>query len=200
MRDEGGSGSGRRPLPRVSPVRKVMLVASLLVAALGLGMWAYAAATQPAPSGAAAGAPGEHREEPPPLAIAPQGLAPMGPRGEEPAAPATPGEPSVEGLAAWSPAVFRLGFGFFAGFCMAYALRAFMKVTLTVIGVGLLGLFGLQYAGLIDVNWGAMEGVYNAATAWLSEQTESFTRFVSGYLPTAASGAAGFLAGFTTRR
>lgn len=174
-----------------------MLVVSLLVAAAGLGMWAYAAAVQPAPGEQTVGA---LSEEPPARAIAPQGLAPMGPREEAPVTPAMAEESPPEGLAAWSPAVFRLGFGFFAGFCMAYALRAFMKITLTAIGLGLLGLFGLQYAGLVDVNWGAMEGAYDATAAWLSAQTESFATFVSGYLPTAASGTAGFIAGFTTRR
>jgi uncharacterized membrane protein (Fun14 family) len=181
----------RRQLPRVAPWKKALVAASVLISLTGLGLWAYASAT------------GTETAPPPPQrAIAPDGLAPSGLAPTEPRPVSGPGEaqPEPSQLEVWSPAIFRLGFGFFAGFCMAYALRAFMKITIIVIGVALLGLFGLQYAGLINVDWGAMESVYNTAAAWIRDQMGSFSEFVSGYLPSAASGVAGFAAGFTTRR
>lgn len=96
----------------------------------------------------------------------------------------------------YSPAVFRLGFSFFAGFAMAYALRQFVKVTLLIAGVILLGLFGLQYAGLVQIDWGAIEGKYDSIAAFFREQTASFTKFVSGYLPSATAAAGGAVIGF----
>ena len=39
----------------------------------------------------------------------------------------------------WSPPIFRFGFSFFAGFCIAYALRTVIKVGLFVAGAVLSG-------------------------------------------------------------
>ena len=99
----------------------------------------------------------------------------------------------------WSPTVFRLGFSFFVGFAMAYALRAFLRVTITSIGMALVLLFGLQYAQIIDVRWALLEGHYDSVMSWLSGQVAGFKAFVQGYLPSAASGGAGFLAGLRRR-
>jgi len=96
----------------------------------------------------------------------------------------------------WSPVVFRLGFSFFAGFCIAYALRAFLEMALLVIGLVMLGLFGLEYAGIVTVEWSLVEGHYASVRDWLAGQTESFTAFVKGSLPSAASAGAGLVAGF----
>jgi uncharacterized membrane protein (Fun14 family) len=191
--EQSGSGEARRKLPQVSPWRKLLLAVSAVVALGGLGLWAYAATTAPEPASSpstTSTAPGE---------FTPSGLAPLDPRPSDGTGDAG-AQPEPSQLEVWSPAIFRLGFSCFAGFCMAYALRAFMKITIVVTGIALLGLFGLQYAGLINVDWGAMEGVYNTVTAWVRQQTGSFAEFVSGYLPSAASGAAGFAAGFTTRK
>jgi len=105
-----------------------------------------------------------------------------------------------DALDEWSPTIFRLGFSFFVGFAIAYALRSFMKISLITIGVVLLGLFGLQYAGIVDVNWQAMEAHYDTAAEWLGNQTQSFTAFVQGYLPSAGMAGFGFVTGFRRRR
>lgn len=99
-------------------------------------------------------------------------------------------------LDTWSPAVFRLGFSFFAAFAMAYALRQFVKVTVVVVGAALIGLFALQYFKLITVDWSLVEGKFDSLAAFLKDQTQSFTKFVSGYLPSATSAAAGAFIGF----
>jgi len=90
----------------------------------------------------------------------------------------------------WSPAIFRLGFSFFVGFVVAYALRWFLKTALLAAGFMALLLFGLQYGGLIEVKWGAIEDKYEEGSGWVSRQTESFQALVTGALPSA--GAAGF--------
>jgi uncharacterized membrane protein (Fun14 family) len=92
--------------------------------------------------------------------------------------------------------IFRLGFSFFVGFAIAYALRTFLKVSIVTIGILLLGLFGLQYAGVITVDWAAMEQHYDTVVAWLRTETETFRTFVTGYLPSSAMGVLGMVVGF----
>ena len=94
---------------------------------------------------------------------------------------------------------FRLGFSFFAGFCIAYALRAFLKLTLLAIGLVLLLLLGLQYAGVIEVDFSAMGEHYDTAVGWLRTQVTSFHQFVTGYLPSSATAGLGLFAGFRRR-
>lgn len=115
------------------------------------------------------------------------------------------GEPSGEAVVGadpddpWSPAIFRMGFSFFVGFAMAFALRTFAKVTLFSAGVFFLLLFGLQYAGLVEVKWTAMADRYDTIQAWLKAQLGGFQAFVTGYLPSAAAGLAGLGLGFIRR-
>ena len=106
------------------------------------------------------------------------------------------GEPTADGMPAWSPAVFRLGFSFFVAFAMAYAMRVFFKMAMVFVGFTFLLLFGLQYAELIEVKWGVMETRYDSISVWLQAQTQSFVAFVTGYLPSAAAASAGLIAGF----
>jgi len=90
-----------------------------------------------------------------------------------------------------SPALFKLGFGFFIGFSMAYAVRMFMKISLVAAGFFAMLLFGLQYAGIIEVNWNVMADRYDSVAAWIGAQTQSFGAFVSGALPGAGAALAG---------
>jgi uncharacterized membrane protein (Fun14 family) len=109
------------------------------------------------------------------------------------------GAQDAQGAPDFSPAIFRLGFSFFVAFTLAYALRAFFNIALIFIGMAFLLLFGLQYAGLIEVKWGVMEREYDGMSAWLQNQTKTFATFVTGYLPSAGAGAAGLVAGFRRR-
>jgi uncharacterized membrane protein (Fun14 family) len=96
----------------------------------------------------------------------------------------------------WPGALFRLGFGFFAGFAIGYATRAFLRITILAVGLLLLGLFGLQYAGLINVEWAAMETVFNHVVNWLRTNTADFRNSITGQLPSTAAGLGGLLVGF----
>ena len=125
--------------------------------------------------------------------------------GGDPSPEEAPGEPAggapaeqIEQAPAdpWSPAIFRMGFGFFVGFAMAYAFRAFAKFAVVSLGVFFLLLFGLQYAGLIEVQWGTMAERYDSARGWLGSQFEGFTAFVTGALPSAGAALAGLGLGF----
>ncbi|MEZ6243161.1 MAG: FUN14 domain-containing protein [Phycisphaerales bacterium] len=96
----------------------------------------------------------------------------------------------------WSPVVFRLGFSFFVGFAVAYALRTFVKLSLVVIGLFALFLFGLEYAGLLEIHWGAIGDKYESVASWASGQFDSFRTFITGELPSAAAAVAGLALGF----
>lgn len=108
----------------------------------------------------------------------------------------TPDEPDSSVL---SPAIFQMGFGFFLGFAIAFALRTFIKISLVALGLFALALFGLEYIGLLSVQWGAIADRYDSFSAWLSGQTESFSAFITGQIPSAATAIAGFAVGFSRK-
>ncbi len=115
-------------------------------------------------------------------------------------APTTPQTtPKVDGFdwEQWSPAIFRFGFSFFAGFCIAYALRAVLKVGLFVAGIVLIAALGLQYAGMLNIDWNSVAGRYDSVATWLQGQFGSFRDFLTGHLPSAGSAVAGMVMGFT---
>ncbi len=110
------------------------------------------------------------------------------------------GEPRpATGAVAWGPSVFRMGFSFFVGFAIAFALRSFMKLALVALGFFFLALFGLQYAGLLEVKWGAMSERYDELTQNLETRAKGAWTSMSVLLPSAASASAGLLAGFWRR-
>ena len=177
----------RRPR-RLPGWKKVLLAGSVALMAAGLGLQGFAYLRRPA------------EQEAKPTGgrltqVQPKGFLPTPTPGSD--APKAPAPPSAEqSIEDWYPAIFRLGFSFFVGFCIAYALRAFFKVSLAAIGVILLALFGLQYAGVVQVDWSAMGRHYDGVVGWLAGQFSGFKNFVTGYLPSAASAGVGLFAGF----
>lgn len=172
-------------------LQKLLLVLAGVVSLSGAGLWGVAATSAPdRPAAAAAGSEPGGLEAP---GLAPQGFT-------DDATGGTPSKSTESGagvaektaLETYSPTVFRLGFAFFLGFAIAYAIRAALKVVLIVVGAVLLLLVGLQMAGLVSVNWEAMRGIYDGSTSWLGEQTQSLTAFLSGYIPSGGTAVAGF--------
>ena len=129
------------------------------------------------------------------LALQPNGLAPAD--GDVPIAGAsgTPSDPK----STLSPTLFRFGFSFFVGFAIAFALRSFMKISLVVLGLWFLLLFGLEYAGLIEVNWGALSQHYDSFAGWLRSEMSSVHTFITGRIPAAGAAAVGMVGGFTRK-
>jgi uncharacterized membrane protein (Fun14 family) len=200
-KEAGGSGDAgrlRNAVRRIPGWPRALLGVAIVLMAAGLGLGAVTALggsgeeaipqTPPAAPRGAAVHPGLVG-----------GLLPDDPPATtEPAGDATAGS-APRGLEVWSPAIFRLGFSFFAGFCVAYALRSVLRLAIVFVGLVLLAIFGLQYAGLVDVNWARMGEGYESFVGWLGGQTESFQRFITGYLPSSASGVAGLAMGFRVR-
>lgn len=96
----------------------------------------------------------------------------------------------------WGSGLFRLGFSFFAGFVVAYALRALFGWTVMAIAFAILVLLGLQYAGLVEVHWTAFQQRADAAGSWFSAQFESFKTFATGAIPSMGLAGLGFVAGW----
>jgi uncharacterized membrane protein (Fun14 family) len=109
---------------------------------------------------------------------------------------AKPAEQTQNALTAYAPAMMKLGFGFFAGFCIGYAFRAFLKIGILVTGVLLALLIGLQYAGLISIDWSALDSRYHTLLGWLGGQFETFKHFANGVLPSAGTTLFGLTVGF----
>lgn len=161
--------------------QKVLLLLAVILMCVGVGL-RVTGALQPTPP---------PRQSTP--ALQAESLVPG-----EPRVATTPQQPPEEAnrLDPWSPAIFRLGFSFFLGFAVAFALRMFVRLTIVTLGFFFLALFGLQYAGFIEVNWGAISQRYDSIAAWAASEFESFNRFLSGYIPSLGAAAAGAGLGF----
>lgn len=89
----------------------------------------------------------------------------------------------------------RLGFSFLVGLAVGFALKVAFKVAIVVVGLILLGVFGLQYAGLVDVNWTGVEAHYDTWADWLGVRGAAFLDFVGANLSSGASFLAGLALG-----
>jgi uncharacterized membrane protein (Fun14 family) len=96
----------------------------------------------------------------------------------------------------WSGPMMQLGFSFVAGFSIGYALAFFLKATALVAGVLLLMLFGLQYVGVVEVNWPGIQGFYDSFVAWVQPHAGSFQDFIASNLPSSGMAALGIFTGF----
>lgn len=111
--------------------------------------------------------------------------------------PATPAAPStLDPGTLFNEAFFlKLGFSFMVGLAVGYALKIAFKIALVVLGLVLLGVFGLQYAGLVQVDWSGLELRYDTWADWLSLNGGAFLSFVGDNLTSAASFLAGLALG-----
>jgi len=103
-------------------------------------------------------------------------------------------------ITSWSPAIFRMGFGFFAGFCIAYLVRTFIKFCAIAAGAILLALLGLQWSGVVNVDWIAIQDHYDTLSSWLERQLGNFHQFATGFLPSSALTTLGAVVGFLKNR
>lgn len=172
------------------PMWKIItLVISGIVAASGLGLMVYSGVTAPDP------APRTAPERSGELGPGTSGFLPGQPGVGDPQDPADPADPDPDAEDRWlddySPAIFRLGFAFFVGFALGYALKTFMKIVIIIAGVLLFTLLGLEHMEWIVVNWDEVRGGYDSAAGWAQGQFSSFGDFVKGAVPSTAAAIGG---------
>jgi len=94
-----------------------------------------------------------------------------------------------------SPALFRFGLSYIAGFALGYGLRRFIKLTLILSVVAFLAIFFMRKAGWIDLDWSSVESHLSDSFGWLKGQAEALKVFVTGYVPSAAAAGVGLIFG-----
>lgn len=210
-RTSGGpaaSGQGRlaRAWRQRAPWQRVAAIISLLVSLVAGGFTAADAlggtrAESPAPAAAEVGT-GAGNGLPDGLASGlwtPESGEPAADRATGPDDAAGPEDAPAATDLRWSPILFKTGFSFFLAFTVAFALRSFVRIAMVGIGLVALAVFGLQYAGLLSVDWSAMADRWDGLMAWIGPQVSSFRAFLTGQLPSATAAAAGLLAGWRSR-
>ncbi len=107
---------------------------------------------------------------------------------------AAPAEATADSL--FNEAFFlKLGFSFMVGLAVGYALKVAFKIALVVMGLILLGIFGLQYAGIAHIDWSGMEVRYDTWADWLAVNGSAFLDFIGNNLSSSASFIAGLALG-----
>ncbi len=102
-------------------------------------------------------------------------------------------------LGDWSPLLTKLGFSFVVGFSIGYVLLIFLRTTAFLAGLVILALFGLQYLGVLYVNWQNIETSYHSVLSWVLPRAENFRDFITSNLSSSGMAALGILTGLTRR-
>lgn len=124
-----------------------------------------------------------------------------GPPPPMPSGQATLAEASGEAVATQvhsmqgSPALFRFGISYIAGFFLGYGLRRFVKLTIILSLVAVAAVFLMRKAGWIDLDWGSVETHLSDSFAWLKGQAEAVKVFATGYVPSAVAVGVGLFMG-----
>lgn len=94
-----------------------------------------------------------------------------------------------------SPALFRFGLSYIAGFFLGYGLRRFVKMTLllTLLAAGVV--FVMRYFGWLELDWGSIENHLSDSFGWMKGQAEALKVFLTGYVPSAGAAGAGIFMG-----
>ena len=114
-----------------------------------------------------------------------------------------PGQPQAPGTGTPAPAaaepaakgVFRLGFSFIAGFCLGSFVRATLKIASIAFGFWLAMTLVLSYYGLVNVDWNAIDSVWNRFCTNVESEWGNFQTFMTGSLPAAGLAATGLAIG-----
>ena len=99
----------------------------------------------------------------------------------------------------WSPLLTRLGFSFVVGFSIGYVLLILLRTTAFLAGLVLLALFGLQYLGVLYLDWQNIETSYQSVLSWVLPRAENFRDFITHNLSSSGMAAMGILTGLTRR-
>jgi uncharacterized membrane protein (Fun14 family) len=183
-------GLDRHPLTRT---KIFVLGVAILMMILGLVL-AVTAERAPTPAG-------DPEATSPALPGLGQGFAPSrtGNLPSSQPAEARDGKDGGVGLNDLSPFMVRGGFGLFIGFAIGFAMRAFLRLAVVIIGFYLLVLSMMAYVGWIEIHWTLMEDQFTGLLGYLGSQFESFQSFLTGAIPASGLTATGFVFGLRRR-
>lgn len=99
----------------------------------------------------------------------------------------------------WTSLAARLGFSFVVGFSIGYVLLVLLRATAVLAGLVILVLFGLQYVGVLQINWQNIEISYDSTLLRLLPRLENFRDFVTGNLSSSGMAVVGILTGLMRR-
>ena len=99
-----------------------------------------------------------------------------------------------------SPWAMRMGLSLLVGFLIGFALRVFVRITVTLLllGIGLLML--LSYFHVVNVDLSAEKTKYESTVNWAQDQAYRLKDSALSHLPSSGGGALGAFAGFRRRR
>lgn len=81
------------------------------------------------------------------------------------------GEVEASDTPLWAPLFAKGGLSFFVAFCIGFALRTFLKITMLVVGITALAVFGLQSAGIVgEIDWAVAQEYWDGLTENLGAQ------------------------------
>jgi len=182
-------GLDRHPL---TLTKSIALGAAMLMMILGVGI---TLTTDPAPAASAEGPSELSRPE---SGLLGQGFAQTRPSTTDDASDPVSTSRSTDGsleMRDLSPFMVKGGFGLFIGFAIGFAIRAFLRLAIVIVGFYLLVLGMMAYAGLIEIHWNLMDTQFTNLLSFLAGQFESIQTFLTGAIPASGLTALGFVVG-----
>jgi uncharacterized membrane protein (Fun14 family) len=188
----------------IAPWKKKLLALFLLVAAVGAVLRVPAWINPPA-----ADTPAEQRTEAPDGTVtAPpgaQGFVDSGERrtSSDPAGSSTADSDAAPAELPWTARLggwmAKLGLSFAGGLVLGVFFRSFLKTMAAITALLVVGLVGLSYFEVVNVDFTTMRQNYDSFAEWISDQGYRFKDMIVAFLPSATSAAVGFFIGFIRR-
>ena len=94
-----------------------------------------------------------------------------------------------------SPALFRFGASYIAGFFFGWICRKSIKFGLVVAGVATAAILVARHTGLIELDWAALQAHVSRSLGWLRGELGAVKHFLTGYLPSTAACCVGIFMG-----
>jgi uncharacterized membrane protein (Fun14 family) len=102
---------------------------------------------------------------------------------------------SVAAAKPTSPALFRFGASYIAGFVFGWICRKSIKFGLMAAGAAAIVITVAKQTGFIDLDWASLQAHISQSLAWLHGELGAVRHFITGYLPSAAAGCVGIFMG-----
>ena len=127
----------------------------------------------------------------------PQESPPTGvPRGGDALTESAPAKTeAVKAAKPRSPALFRFGASYIAGFFFGWMSRKSIKLGLLAAGAAAVAITVAKQTGFIDLDWAGLQGHISQSLAWLHGELGALKHFFLGYIPSTAAGCVGIFMG-----